>query len=121
MTDQIDRIDAITRAGETAIAHVNRVEELEALRVRLLGRKAELPTLLRGVRALDEADRRRVARHGNAARNRLETQIAVARERLNAAALDLRVATDPIDVTLPGTPAISATRLANGLEGAGGA
>ena len=56
----IERIDSLRAEGEAAIAAATTTAELEELRVRYLGRKAELPNLLRGVgRAAARAARRR--------------------------------------------------------------
>ena len=48
----IDRIAEIRTEGEAAIAAAAGVEELERTRIEVLGRKAALPQLLRGVRDL---------------------------------------------------------------------
>ena len=45
----IDRIDELRAEAEAAIAGAPSSAALEELRVRYLGRKAELPNLLRGV------------------------------------------------------------------------
>ena len=47
-----DRISELRAAGEAAIADAPGTAELEEVRVRFLGRKAELPNLLRGVAQL---------------------------------------------------------------------
>ena len=44
-----ERIRELRAAGEAAIAEAQGTAELEDVRVRFLGRKAELPNLLRGV------------------------------------------------------------------------
>ena len=48
----IDRIDALRAEAESAIAAATTTAALEEVRVRALGRKAELPNLLRGVAEL---------------------------------------------------------------------
>jgi phenylalanyl-tRNA synthetase alpha chain len=70
--------------------------EVEELRIRFLGRKAELPQALRGVRD------RETGMALNALRERLETAIASRRDELESAELDRRLREDTIDVTLPG-------------------
>jgi phenylalanyl-tRNA synthetase alpha chain len=69
---------------------------VEELRIRFLGRKAELPQALRGVRD------RETGMALNALRERLETAIASRRDELESAELDRRLREDTIDVTLPG-------------------
>jgi len=81
------------------------------VRVRFLGRKAELPNLLRGVAQLDPAERGQAGRAANEARRALEAAIEARAAELDAAELDARLAADVVDVTLPGSPAATAGRL----------
>ena len=99
-----ERIARVRGEAEAAIAAAADTRELEALRVRYLGRKAELPQLLRGVAGLDPSERAEVGRTANAARRALEELIAGREATLTAAELDLRLVADRVDVTLPGDP-----------------
>ncbi len=99
-----ERIAAVRGEAEAAIAAAGDPRELEALRVRYLGRKAELPQLLRGVAGLDPSERAEVGRSANAARRALEELIAAREAVLSAAELDRRLLADRVDVTLPGDP-----------------
>jgi len=107
----IERIEAIRSAGEAAIMAAGDSAALEELRIRYLGRKAELPQLLRGVAELDAAQRGAVGRAANEARRALEDLIARRAAELDAAELDARLARDRVDVTLPGDPAPAVGRL----------
>ena len=73
--------------------------------MRFLGRKAELPNLLRGVAQLPPEERGKVGRAANEARKALEAAIEARAAELEAAELDARLASDVVDVTLPGSPA----------------
>src|SRR5919202_4845697 len=106
-----DRIDQLRRECEAAIAAAASTASLEEVRVRLLGQKAELPTLLRGVAQLPPEERGRVGRAANEARRALEGAIEARRAALEHAELDARLAADVVDVTLPGTPAQPVGRL----------
>ena len=83
-----EAVAAIEAAGTAA--------EVEELRIRYLGRKAELPQALRGVRD------RETGMALNALRERLESAIGSRRDELESAELDRRLREDTIDVTLPG-------------------
>jgi phenylalanyl-tRNA synthetase alpha chain len=72
--------------------------------VRYLGRKAELPNLLRGVAELPPEQRGTVGRAANQARQALEGLIEARAGELEAGELDVRLAADRVDVTLPGEP-----------------
>ncbi|MFA9272714.1 MAG: phenylalanine--tRNA ligase subunit alpha, partial [Baekduiaceae bacterium] len=100
-----DRITEIQAEAEQAIAAAGSTAELEELRVRFLGRKAELPNLLRGVADLPPAERGAVGKAANMARQALEGLIAQREEALAGAELDAQLARDRVDITLPGTPA----------------
>ncbi|MGI8594234.1 MAG: phenylalanine--tRNA ligase subunit alpha [Solirubrobacteraceae bacterium] len=107
----IDRIAEIRTEGEAAIAGAVSSAELEELRVSLLGRKAELPQLLRGVRDLPADQRGAVGKAANETRQALEALIEARGTALEGAELDARLARDPVDVTLPGDPAPAVGRV----------
>jgi phenylalanyl-tRNA synthetase alpha chain len=107
----IDRIDELRRDGEAAVAAAASSAELEEARLRYLGRKAELPNLLRGVAGLPPEERGQVGRAANEARHALEAAIEARRAALAGAELEERLAGDVVDVTLPGTPAQPVGRL----------
>src|SRR4051794_6391672 len=100
----LDRIEEIHDEGLAAVGAATSTDALEELRVRLLGRKADLPNLLRGVGALAPEQRGAVGKRANEVRRALEAAIDEAHARLDAAELDLRLVDDRVDVTLPGDP-----------------
>jgi phenylalanyl-tRNA synthetase alpha chain len=106
-----ERISELRAAGEAAIADAPGTTELEDVRVRFLGRKAELPNLLRGVAQLPPEERGTVGRAANEARRALEAAIEARAAELEAAELDAQLAADVVDVTLPGSPAVAPGRL----------
>jgi phenylalanyl-tRNA synthetase alpha chain len=100
----MERIDELRAEAEAAIADAASAAELEDLRIRFLGRKAELPQLLRGVRDLPAAERGPVGKAANEARQALEALIESRAAELDQAELDERLRQDGVDVTLPGDP-----------------
>jgi phenylalanyl-tRNA synthetase alpha chain len=100
----LERIEEIHDEGLTAIDAAGSTEALEELRVRLLGRKAELPNMLRGVGELPPQERGQVGKRANEVRKALEAKLTAAVERLDASELDAKLAADRVDVTLPGDP-----------------
>src|SRR4051794_24922361 len=99
-----ERIAQLRAEAEAAIEAAASSGVLEELRVAYLGRKAELPNLLRGVAELPADQRAEVGRTANEARQALEALIEARVRALEAGELDERLATDRIDVTLPGDP-----------------
>jgi phenylalanyl-tRNA synthetase alpha chain len=100
----IGRIEQLRGEAEGEIAQAASSAELEQLRVRYLGRKAELPQLLRGVAEIAPEQRAQVGRAANEARQALEAQLAARAAELGASELDARLQADEVDVTLPGAP-----------------
>jgi phenylalanyl-tRNA synthetase alpha chain len=107
----IERIQQLRTAGEADIAAADSAHALEQLRVRLLGRRAELPQLLRGVAQLPAQERAAVGGAANEARRALEAQLDRRAAQLQGAELHGQLERDHIDVTLPGAPAQPIGRL----------
>jgi phenylalanyl-tRNA synthetase alpha chain len=101
----VERIQELRNAAEEAIAGASSTGELEELRVRFLGRKAELPQLLRGVGELPPEQRGPVGKSANEARQALESQLEARAAELDAGELDARLSEDRVDITLPADPA----------------
>ena len=78
--------------------------ELDDVESAFLGRKGELRKLLGGIGQLSAEDRPKVGALANPIREELERHIAQRRERLDEIALDVRLARERSDVTLPGRP-----------------
>jgi phenylalanyl-tRNA synthetase alpha chain len=100
----IDRITELRGEAEQAIAAARSSEALDELRVRYLGRKAELPQMLRGVAELEPAQRGAVGKAANVARQALEALIEARGGELAGEELQARLLEDRVDVTLPGAP-----------------
>jgi phenylalanyl-tRNA synthetase alpha chain len=100
----IEQVEQLRRRGEQAIAGAASTAELEELRVGYLGRKAELPQLLRGVAKLEPAERAQVGKAANEARQALEALLQTRAQELAAQELAQGIERDAVDVTLPGAP-----------------
>jgi phenylalanyl-tRNA synthetase alpha chain len=99
-----ERIEKLRAEASEAIAEADGAEALEELRVRYLGRKSELTSILRGIGELPPDERGSVGSAANAARQELEAQLEGRRAELEGAELDRALVEDAIDVTLPGSP-----------------
>ncbi len=100
----IERIEQLRAEGEAAVAAAATSDALEQARIEYLGRRAELPQLLRGVAQLPPEQRGAVGKAANVARVALERLIEARGAELGAAELDAQLAADRVDVTLPGAP-----------------
>src|SRR6201995_3612291 len=101
----LERIEEIRVEATEAIVDASTSAALEDLRVKYLGRKAELTQILRGISQLPPEERGPVGGAANKARKELEALIEQSSDRLGAAELDAKLIADRIDVTMPGAPA----------------
>jgi phenylalanyl-tRNA synthetase alpha chain len=100
----IERIEQLQAEAEQAVAGASSSEALEELRVRYLGRKAELPQMLREVVSLAPEQRGAVGKAANQARQALEALIDARSGALSESELESGLQADAVDVTLPGAP-----------------
>ena len=94
MADASARLPEIRAEAEAAIAAAGTAAELEELRVRYLGRKAELTTMLRSIGDLPPEQRGPVGKGGNEVKQALEALLGRAHRALEAGELDERLRTD---------------------------
>lgn len=96
------RIAELRAQAIEAVRAAERPEELERVRVQLLGRKGQLTELLRGMGSVPADERPRIGKLVNGLRDELEALLVQQQERLSAAAIEARLKDETIDVTLPG-------------------
>lgn len=89
-------VEALEREARSSVAAASSRDELEAARVRFLGRKSELKQALRGVRDRD------AGMTLNAVREVLEEAFAAREAELERAELERTLTEEVVDVTLPG-------------------
>src|ERR1700751_6028858 len=97
-----DRVAERGRGPEAPMGAAPDTAALEELRVRYLGRRAELPQLLREVAGLPPEERAAVGKAANEARKALEALIEARASELAGAELSSQLVEDRVDVTLPG-------------------
>jgi len=100
----LERIEEIRGEATSAIGAADSSAALEELRVRYLGRKAELTMILRGIAELPPQERGAVGGTANKARKELEALLEESAARIDASELESKLVEDRIDVTLPGAP-----------------
>lgn len=100
---------AITETRDAALRElesVMNVQQIEAWRVKYMGRGSGISRLLRQVASLPEAARREVGSLGNEARMLLEERLAERDKQVRSGALLALDKAERVDVTMPGRPVV---------------
>lgn len=94
-------IDALAREARADLEAATTVADLDAAKIRHLGKNGPIVLLLRDIKDLPPEQRGPVGKGGNIARKQLEALATQRHEQLAAAELDARLIEDAIDVSLP--------------------
>jgi phenylalanyl-tRNA synthetase alpha chain len=94
-----ERIKAIAEEAKASLQNAATAEELEAFRIKYLGRKGELSNILKGMKDLPPEERKEIGRAANVLKRELEEFFAQKTAGVSSAR---RGPAKPIDVTLPG-------------------
>ena len=95
-------IEDLTQTALAEITQSATLETLDAVRVRLLGKAGVVTEQLKSLGKLPPEERRAQGERINRARDELSSAIAARKETLEQAVLNARLASERIDVTLPG-------------------
>lgn len=97
-----EALEAIRQTAAQLIAAAPTEQELDGLRVRFLGKKGELTAILKQMGGLDAEERPVVGALANQVREEIDGEVRARAKQLAGAALSQRLASETIDVTLPG-------------------
>ncbi|NLK00746.1 MAG: phenylalanine--tRNA ligase subunit alpha, partial [Clostridia bacterium] len=98
----LDRIQQIKRKALSELGFLESIEELEGLRIRILGKKGLLTEVLRSMGSIPAEKRPEMGKLANEVRNFIEKEIETQRARLDQLEKERQIAGEVIDVTLPG-------------------
>ena len=104
MADLAQSLASLEAAAQAELASVSDAATLEAVRVRYLGRKGSLATILRGLGDLEPAERPGAGKLANEVKRQLEAALEARQSALVAATRAAALAAERLDVTLPGRP-----------------
>ena len=96
------QLEAIRKAAFDAISDAGKAEDLEALRVRYLGKKGELTAVLKQMGKLSAEERPVIGQLANDVRAKLEANIEEKTKELADKAMELKLKSEAVDVTIPG-------------------
>ena len=96
------QLEAIRKAALDAISDAGKAEDLEALSVRYLGKKGELTAVLKQMGKLSAEERPVIGQLANDVRAKLEADIEEKAKELSDKAMELKLKSEAVDVTIPG-------------------
>jgi phenylalanyl-tRNA synthetase alpha chain len=99
-----ERIDELRTEALSAVAAASTTRDLESVRVRYLGRSADLTEIKKSIRDLSPEDRKRVGSASNRATREIEAALADRLESVAVTEREERLREEAVDVTLPGVP-----------------
>lgn len=99
----LDQLEEVASQANAELQKASSPEELEAWRVRYLGRKGQLTNLLRSLRDVPIEERKAAGARANQVRNTLDDAYIAKKEKLDSSAT-VSIGGDRIDVSLPGEP-----------------
>ena len=97
-----EQLEQIRQSALAMLDSARDAQELEALRVRLLGKKGELTAVLKQMGKLSAEERPVMGQLANNVRTAIEDKLAEAKAHLESAALEAKLLAETEDVTIPG-------------------
>ena len=100
-----EQLEKIKQEALAALAATKESVDLEALRVKYLGKKGELTAVLKQMGKLSAEERPVIGQLANEVRERLSAEIDAQKKKLEEAKLEARLEAEAVDVTIPGKKA----------------
>ncbi len=98
----MESVDQILKQALVAIAACEELSALDELRVQYLGKKGQVTSLLKTLGSMEAELRKEFGQAVNRAKGELAEALSARKRELEDAVLNSRLATESIDVTLPG-------------------
>jgi len=99
----LDQVEEVASQANAELQKISSPEELEAWRVRYLGRKSKLNNILRSLSDVPIEERKALGARANQIRSSLESSFSARKDTLESSAT-VSLERDKIDVSLPGEP-----------------
>lgn len=97
------QLESILVLAKEALSSAKTEQEVEALRIRFLGKKGELTAILKQMGGLSAEERPIIGQLANEIRSEIEEKIAESKLAIKIKESAVRLSAEKIDVTMPGT------------------
>ena len=97
-----EKLEQIRREALAALSETKTAQDLDALRVKYLGKKGALTAVLKQMGGLSAEERPIIGQLANEVREALTTALEQEQKRIEKAALDARLELEQVDVTIRG-------------------
>lgn len=101
--NDLSTLDLLVEQSKEALSSCSSIEEVDKIRVELLGSKGTIKNALKSIKQLPKEKRPEIAQKVNAAAKTLENEVSLAKERVNQIKVEKLIASDWADLSLPGT------------------
>jgi phenylalanyl-tRNA synthetase alpha chain len=102
MTESVKDLQQLVDSARAEIEQSAAIDQLEQVRIRLLGKKGEVTAQLKSLGGMEPEARRQAGARINEAKEALTAALEAKRSELEQAKLAAQLASDTVDVTLPG-------------------
>lgn len=99
-----EKLEELRQQGTEEIKGSSNLKSINQIRVKFLGKKGPITNVLRGMKDLSPEERPQVGKYANQVRDELQKLMDQKREEIEKELLDAKLASESLDVTLPGTP-----------------
>ncbi|NLY81728.1 MAG: phenylalanine--tRNA ligase subunit alpha [Clostridiales bacterium] len=97
-----EKLTKILSEAKEQLEKATQLSEAEEIRVKFLGKKGELTSILRSMGKLEPEERKKLGMAANNARNEIEAMLEKKKEAVKGKVKDIKLKAEAIDVTEPG-------------------
>ena len=98
-----EKLESIKKLAEEKVSKIQERQDLNNLKVKILGKKGELTEILRGMGSLSPEERPKMGSLVNSVRAEIETLINKKEQEIEEKELTKKLEDEKIDISLPGT------------------
>ncbi len=98
-----EKLESIKKLAEEKVSKIQERQDLNDLKVKILGKKGELTEILRGMGSLSPEERPKMGSLVNSVRSEIETLINKKEQEIEEKELAKKLEDEKIDISLPGT------------------